>query len=260
MHELTKALRAQGRARREKAWGCLDENQLAAYVDAGLEVRERERVEKHLATCSFCLDQVGHLLRTEDVFPADVPAKLLARAIGLADVQAPRRPASILQWGLATGAVASVVLAAALWWAQPEMVIPPKVSDSPAPTIPPAAGPPVSSAPERPTAAPLPSVRATPPLSRRPDLRFPQEGSVVSLTDPEIQWQSVTGCLFYEVRLVASDGSLVWEERSEATELRLPVDVVLTPGEKYFIWVRAYLPGGKTLKSETVGFVVAQQD
>jgi len=54
--------------------------------------------------------------------------------------------------------------------------------------------------------------------------------------------------------MVTAEGDLVWEARVEGTQARLPEDVQLAAGEKYFVWVRAHLPEGKTVQSKVVGF------
>jgi hypothetical protein len=257
--DLVKALTARKRLPKDKGWRCLDETQLAAYVDARLQKAERERVENHLAGCDFCLDLVTHLMQMERLASLEVPPALLARAARLGEDQGQPARVSVLQWGLATGAATSVVLLATLWWAQPDTVVSPPVSETSVESSPPTT-PQVSSPPEAPTIVPLPNVRNAPRLLSRTEIEFPREGSVVSPAELELRWQPVGHSLFYEVRLVASDGSLVWEGRSETASLRVPTDVVLVPGEKYFVWVRAHLSGGKTLKSETVGFTVAPKD
>jgi hypothetical protein len=72
----------------------------------------------------------------------------------------------------------------------------------------------------------------------------------------EVRWRGVPGSLFYEVRLVTAEGTNVWEGRTEATAAPLPAGVGLLPGQKYYVWVRAYLSEGKTLKSAATGFRV----
>jgi hypothetical protein len=93
-----------------------------------------------------------------------------------------------------------------------------------------------------------------------PDLLFPQEGSGIAPEELKFSWQAVEQSVFYEIRLVTADGSLMWEKRLEATSVRLPADVRVADGRKYFVWVRAYLPEGKTLKSSTVGFTVGENN
>ncbi len=62
--------------------------------------------------------------------------------------------------------------------------------------------------------------------------------------------------LFYEIRVVTAEGDLVWRERIEGSRVQFPAGVQLVKGQKYFVWVRAYLPEGKTAKSAVVGFNV----
>jgi hypothetical protein len=75
----------------------------------------------------------------------------------------------------------------------------------------------------------------------------------------EIRWRGVPGALAYDVRLVTSEGSLVWEGRTEATAVPLPEDVHLEPGRRYYVWVSAHLSEGRTLKSDAFGFSVDER-
>ncbi|HEX6626207.1 MAG TPA: hypothetical protein VF064_20995 [Pyrinomonadaceae bacterium] len=73
----------------------------------------------------------------------------------------------------------------------------------------------------------------------------------------EFRWQPAADALFYEVFVVTAAGDIVLEQRSEATRLPLPADAPLTPGAKYFVWIRAHLREGKTVNSSVVSFRVA---
>jgi hypothetical protein len=42
-----------------------------------------------------------------------------------------------------------------------------------------------------------------------PDLLFPQEGSVIAPEELKFSWQAVEQSVFYEIRLVTADGSLM---------------------------------------------------
>jgi hypothetical protein len=75
----------------------------------------------------------------------------------------------------------------------------------------------------------------------------------------EIRWRGVPGALGYEIRLVTSEGSLVWEGQTEATEATLPPEVRLEPGRRYYVWVRAHLSEGRTLRSDAFGFSVDER-
>jgi hypothetical protein len=67
----------------------------------------------------------------------------------------------------------------------------------------------------------------------------------------------VPGSVFYEVKVATAEGSVVWSARTEGMEQRVPPSVFPIQGGKYFVWVRAYLPNGKTVTSDVIGFEVA---
>ena len=50
---------------------CLDAEVLAAYLDHGVSLAERARVEAHLASCPQCLALVAGVARTVAALPAD---------------------------------------------------------------------------------------------------------------------------------------------------------------------------------------------
>jgi hypothetical protein len=72
----------------------------------------------------------------------------------------------------------------------------------------------------------------------------------------EFRWRQVPRSLFYDVRLATAEGDLVWEGQATVTSLRPPGDLQLEGGRKYFVWVRAYLPEGKTVQSRALAFSV----
>ncbi len=255
---LARALAIDKKSAGRRTWRCLDDFELAAYADAGLDEAGRRRVETHLADCDFCLDQAAFLVRAREAeLPATVPESLLARARELVSSQERVQRIPTLRWGLAAGVAASFALAAGLWLGQPDGVVPPPVTSAP-PLIETVHPPPVPEA--RPTSVPAPTVRNRALPASLPDLLFPQEGSAIPLEELEFRWREVERSLFYEIRLVTADGSLVWEGRVETTRVRLPADLRLAAGQKYFVWVRAYLREGKTLKSSTVGFTVGENN
>lgn len=68
------------------------------------------------------------------------------------------------------------------------------------------------------------------------------------------RWEPLPNAIAYEVHVVTADGDLVWEKKVNATSVAPPSTVTLTRGSKYFIWVRAVFPDGKTQQSDPVGF------
>ncbi len=47
-----------------KGNGCLNENDLAEYVDGAISESDRERIERHLAQCGFCARWVAELSKS----------------------------------------------------------------------------------------------------------------------------------------------------------------------------------------------------
>ena len=251
--ELATLLQARGAERSKRTWRCPDEARLAAYADNQLADRARHGLEDHLADCEFCRGQLAFLVRVEGTEPVgQVPSQLLTGARELGAEEGYSFWVPTLRWGTAVAATASLALGAALWLNQPEIsVSPPSPPEGPSPESL-AAPPPIPPAP----AEPLPSVRSRQPEPVAPELLFPAEGSVVRAGHIDFQWRGMPRTLFYEIRVVTAEGDLVWRGRAEATRVQLPPDVQLAAGQKYFVWVRAYLPEGKTAKSAVVGFNV----
>ena len=235
----------------QRTWRCPDETLLAAYVEQQLDEDGRHRVESHLADCNFCLNQVGFLLSTQaSRQPAAVPGELLRRATELVAADGLASSRTSWQWGALAGATACFVAIVAVSLRKP----PSTFVSPPAP-----AGVRV----EQPV-LPAPATAPTPATARAArngqtnrfelQLLFPREGSVVPRREVEFRWEPVRGSQSYEVRLVTAEGNVIWEGRVEGTSARVPWTVELVPGQDYFVFVRAFLPAGKTLKSPAVRF------
>jgi len=230
-----------------RTWRCPDETRLAAYVDRKLDPDSHHRLESHLAKCDYCLGQVGFLLRVEDLPAVEAPPALIARARDLA-----RRPSRarqpIFQWGAAAAAFACLVVAANLWVRQPQTALPPVVATTPKVATPEPTPMPALVLPKR-------TVRGGPPPAT-PDQVFPRPDSAVARQDLEFRWKEIPSALFYEVRVVTADGDVVWEGKSAGTTLRAPSSVALVAGQKYFVWIGAHLPEGKTIQSRASAFTI----
>jgi hypothetical protein len=229
---------------------CPDETELAAYADGLGEEKRRQALKGHLAECVSCRQQVAFLACEDSrASSAEVPEWLLVRARELV----PERPPSAnpLWWATAAAAATCLIVAVALQVRVPTSPVapaPPAVSavvqqSSPAPTVTAAAIPP-------------PTVRAAAQPRKTPDLVQPSEGATVGSKHLEFRWRPLPQCLFYELRVTAADGELLFSERTEATHTRLPSSVSLHAGEKYFVWVAAHLREGKTVKARAIGFSV----
>lgn len=256
-----KAMWTRHKAGERRTWRCPDEASLAAYADGQLAGRDKAHVEAHVSDCDFCLGQVACLLRLQDAETlVEVPETLVARARRLAQGKrvAPARPA--WRWGAVVAATGCLAVVTVVWLRQPGAVNIPSPPAAPRVAVPPAdVSPPQLPA----TAAPQVkhrSVRKAVPGSAMPELLFPREGSVVAAEGIEFRWNEVPRSIYYEVRLLTAEGDLVWEGRTEQTQVRIREDLRLAAGQKYYVSVRACLPEGKTVKLPTVGFQAADED
>jgi hypothetical protein len=267
--ELRRLLRAQGKAAGEPGKRCPGETEIAAYVEQRLPAKDEARIESHLADCDACLEQVMLLVRPPAAEPASVAPQLLSRARDLAAEQKAAWHAPVLRWG---AVAATLVLVAVVLNRQVRApgVLP--VPPAPAPNLPaPSAtlpAPPAATQPAPQVAAqpaPAPQPLAPPPQSAvrnsiaKPlqlELQFPSENATLSIGQLEFRWTVVPAATYYEVQLVTDDGAVVWIGKVEGTRARPPDAVRLEAGRKYFVWIKAYLAGGGTLKSATVSFFI----
>ena len=89
---------------------------------------------------------------------------------------------------------------------------------------------------------------------------FPAPESTIPGKDLQFQWKTVDGALDYEVRVLTAEGDLVWELKTEGNSVKLPSDVRMETGHRYYLLLRADLPQGKTVESRAIGFSVAGQN
>ena len=249
-------------------WRCPDEAQLAAFVEGRLAAKDQTKLESHLSDCAACLDQVSFLARRNSSADMPVAPHLLSRARRLVDAETPAWRTPIVRWATMAAAAASIVVAVGLFRLQTPQA--PPASLEPGPVAPdpqsvPAAAAPVS--PPQAVAAPPDAQPAPRPgrILRSPanapaqfQFLFPTEGAILSALDPEIRWPAVPGAAYYEAQVVTDEGNVAWSARTGATSVRLPGDgASLQTGKKYFVWIRAYLTGGGTVKSAAVSFHIA---
>ena len=202
---------------------CPDENQLAALVDQTLDQDARKDVVLHLESCQPCREQVGFLLKAEDLkISAPVPTKLLEQA-RKPKARPRRRP--LFTFGIPGFATALVLVLALFLWNRFEL----------APPVP-------------------PSHAERGVDSRGFSVLSPAQGTVVRELPFELRWESVEGAFSYEVRIATLGGTLVWQERTPSTESQLPPESEVKPGVEYYFYVRAHLPGDRVIRSEMVRF------
>lgn len=225
--DLEQLLSSKESPRSHRAWRCPDEVTLAAFVDGTLPESDRSRVQGHVADCAMCLQHVAAVLRARETPPPEVPARLMARARGLAESSAGGTPVSAWRWSMVSAA-AGLVLVAAIVVFQSRTA--PEPGTSPG------------------------EVRSVPGQLVAPKILSPVEGSIVGREHSELRWRGVAGAIDYEIQLVTAEGDVLWQERTEKTGARLPATVRIAPGQQVYLWVRAHLLDGKTLKSDPVGF------
>jgi hypothetical protein len=233
---------------RSQRFRCPDEHQLAAYVDQQLIGAERERVESHLAKCDSCLQQVGFLIKQAEGVAAPAPVWLLRRAEQLQTAARRNWPAA-WKWASAAAVIAFVAISAAVW----REARPNHVEERPA-IVATAQQPQAPDMPNNAISETETSVRSGWPHVSLPTVRSPQPGATVHASDFVIRWEPIANAAAYEVRVVTAGGDLVWSKRVQQTSVN-PPSQILRPGMKYFVWVRALLPDGKTQQSAAISFI-----
>ena len=234
--QLLELLRQGEGASTGRSWQCLDENQIVELVAGDVGGLRRRYIERHLARCSNCLEQLSLALKGEELeLPSTVPAALLAEARRFG--QTPRNPARAAvdprwQWVSAAAAVVAVVTVATIWLPRAPESISRGSADSVSETR---VG----------TGAPL--------ESPAPEILFPRDGASILAGEVEFRWSEVPGAIDYQVQLLSAAGDVVWQDRSERVKVRASAAGSLAPG-LYYVWVRARLENGMTLRSPLVEF------
>lgn len=235
-------------AGRWKKWGwkCPSDSVLAGYIDGVLDDAVRSRTESHLADCAECRTLIGDVVTMRRLEVTPLPLGLRQRAIAL-----PASNRMIRRWILIPAALAGITL----------VLIGGFLLRVPRNEIGPISRPPVAPmmAKSEPASAPG---QATPDVVRKsassellPMLISPKKGRVITPSELILKWKLVPQAKYYEIHVVTSEGDPVWQGQSEETETKLSRDVTLKDGT-YFVWIAAYLEGGRVQKSPPVRFVV----
>ncbi len=239
----------------QRRWNCPRDAQIAAYADCQLAGGAKERVEAHLADCDFCRDQVGYLIRSANSpIPEPPPDSLLDRARKLGEEMPRAGGIAFWQWGKIAAATACLVLVGTIAFrhhpagpttapSNPQNVLPIQALPQARPTVPAAI-------------APRPAVRGGINHWIEPALVFPPAGAMVPEGNIDFRWEPVAGTHDYEIKLLTADGDMLWTGITPSSSLRLPADVKLEAGTKYFVQVRANLAEGKSSQSAPVMFTV----
>ena len=233
------------------------------YARGTLGDETRDAFETHYFACDACFQKV----RTSLALRAELAA--------LPEAEPAPGPAPRRSWWLMVAPVAAtavVVIAAALWFRNPALPASPAiVADAPpatasvaAPAMPTLAD--ISAGhsaapPAAPAAGSLAreAVRNTPPAASALMLLSPSDNQMLPLERLELSWRHVPGVVYYDLQIVTEEGNVVWSGRADGTSTTLPAGHGLQAGQKYFVWVRAHLSGGGTVKSPAVPFRVSGQ-
>ncbi len=242
----------------QRRWNCPRDAQIAAYADRQLAGRAKERVEAHLADCDFCRDQVGYLIRSANSpTPESPPDSLLERAKKLGEERPRAEGIAFWHWGKIAAATACLVVVGTIAFRHHPAG--PTTAPANPPIALPAQAPPQIAPPAPSTMNPRPAVRGGNNHWLQPALVFPASGSMVPEGNIDFRWEPVAGALDYEVKLLSEDGDMVWTNTSSVSNLRLPAEVKLEAGKKYFVQVRANLAEGKSSQSAPIAFTVVHR-
>jgi putative zinc finger protein len=229
-------------------WSCPRDHTIAAYADGRLRRLRKAWIEFHLSGCQRCRLVVADVVKEQRESDLPVPpVQLVQKAMGLAG-----RRTALRRWVWApAGALAGIALLAiaTLVLRKPQQLV--NVS------------PPTPGAPLVAKSEPPPTihtsvkdvVRKRGTAELLPTILFPQTDATMHSDRLQFSWKPIPQSRNYEVRVVRSDGDLVWEGQTDKSALQLPTEVSLKDGF-YFVWITAYLENGRTAKSAPVRFLI----
>lgn len=206
----------------------LDENDIARYLDGRVSESEREQIERHLAECRTCREEVAQARRIlkgvqeENAPSLDPDTRRRADALG-AEERGRKRVLSRLQNRpvATTTAVVLLAIVGVLYWH--------------------AQGPSRTN-----------GLRSTPgeaPVS----VRAPADGAKLS-ERPVFRCEKVPNAYAYRVTLYAQDGMVLWEGDTTVPRVTLPTHISLSEGRTYLWRATVLRTNGTTLQSSLYRF------
>jgi Putative zinc-finger len=225
---------------------CLNEFQLASYLDGTVSGRRRRRIELHLAKCERCRREVSLLVHSQRESSQSVPPEWLARVRDLGEQVAIKRP-----WRWAIAGVAGTALACSLilgTLVAHRHQSPVNLAKAAA-TV---AGPSTASSPDS------EQVRELGKSIAEPMVIAPAAGATVT-SDLELQWQPVPAALTYDLVILNADGDTVWHTRTNGQSFHVPDSVLVDHGAEYFVMISANLSSGKTVRARAIPFRVQKK-
>jgi hypothetical protein len=233
----------------KRRWTCPPDDAIASFVDGTLPENKKAGLELHLCSCEHCRQIVADVVKAQrEMDLAPPPSALVYKAIRAASLEQISRRWYWIPAGVVATIVAMLLAISGLLRQPNQAAIPP--SHIPlAPLV-------ARNSPEARPIKPVPDVvRKQTTIEALPSIIFPQSGSVVGNERLRFSWKQVPHARSYQVRLVTSDGDIVWEGETQKTILTLPADFTLKDGS-YFVWITSYVANGRKIKSSPVGFVV----
>lgn len=251
-HELIQTLGSRSRKIARRSWNCPSDTRIVAYLEQRLKAEERARLEAHLSDCDFCLDVIGGLVRQQRTLEQpETPAGLVAKAADALPVKTWGRVSRpwILVPALAALVVAAVVVLGPLQHGRTSAsIFAPGVEKRRPPVA-------LLKSPPQPSEEQYVRKLATP--VETVEVLEPQSESVVLRERLRFRWRAVGNAASYEVRVVNAEGDLLWQGQESKPTAQLPPDVS-APAGAYFVWVRAFLNDGRTIKSDPVPFTISK--
>ncbi len=207
---------------------CAEDQEIAAYVAGALEADHRQTLKQHFGVCGICVGRLGLLTQLlRDVDESEHPPDIvLARTRRLGQKRG--------KWVVPQSAAAAMIVVAIFTnpnWA-------PNINED-------------FDTDSR-------NARYLPSEPQIPHVLYPEGGLALDASNLTFRWAEVPGTLNYNVRIVTDAGALVTERRIDGTEWRLPDDINLQPGTKYFVRVDAFIADDKAVSSEHVPFRIAE--
>lgn len=214
---------------------CPQDELLAAYMEGGLSDASHREFEAHLADCAWCLECVGILGWAHEIgVQEQVPELLLARAGRIVD---PSRQA-VSRWRRAPAWAVAALLVLTLGSLLSNPVFRDKVPQ-------PAASGKVDTTLK---------TRSIDPVGMQPAQHSPGNNIGVKFAEGVFKWTPVNDSLFYQVRIVTTEGDLLWRERVHGEHWKPPGGLVFSSGEEYFVRIDAFLSENLSVNSDYVAF------
>jgi hypothetical protein len=218
---------------------CPEDQEIAEYFEGLIPKNERGRLEHHLVDCRYCLARVGMLSRLEQ-HQSDrrIPGDVLATAKAMAPAVRGRWQKMAPAWAAAALIVLAIGTLPPLHYTR-QIKHESQTSANVVESI-----------------GMLRETRNINSAVKGPSFLDPIESLVIVPEDYLFRWTPVPNSRFYQVRIVSDSGDVLWQERINGTEWKIPAGTQLTPGADYFMRVEAFLADTRSLKSGYLLFQV----